>query len=101
MALGFLRNLFGSGKKKPDLPPASEVDYKGYSIQPTPKPQGGQFVTAGLIRKRVADGFREQSFIRADTHASRDDAIEHSVRKAKQLIDEQGDQLFRDSERSG
>ena len=92
MALGFLRSLFGSGKDEPAPPPAAEVDYKGYLIQPAPKPQGGQFVTAGTIRKHVADGLLEQPFIRADTHASRDDAIEHSVRKAKQLIDEQGDQ---------
>lgn len=100
MALGFLRKLFGGTSEAQEPTVAREVEYNGYVIQPAPKPQGGQFVTAGSIRKAAADGsYREQTFIRADTHASRDDAVEHSIRKAKQLIDEQGERLFRDDQR--
>ena len=72
------------------------MDYQGYTIIPHPKPQGGQFYTAGHIEKAFPDGTKEQYFIRADTHASKDAATQHAVLKARQIIDEQGDGLFRD-----
>lgn len=101
MAFGFLRKLFGAGTGTDDAtaPAADEVEYQGYRIRPAPKAQGGQYLTAGLIRKQFPDGEREQLFIRADTHASRDDAVQHAIRKAQQLIDEQGDKLFRDQQK--
>lgn len=80
----------GGGEKIEDA-----IDYQGYSIRPAPKTQGGQFIIAGVISKTFADGeLKEHTFIRADTHASRDDACAHAIRKAQQIIDEQGDRLF-------
>jgi hypothetical protein len=32
-----------------------------------------------------------------DTHASKDDAVAFSITKAQQIIDEQGDRIFRSS----
>ena len=93
MAIGSLfKKLLGAGASTP--PAAETVDYNGYQIQPQPKQQGGQFVTAGIIRKTIGEQLKEQTFIRADTHTSFDDACAHSVRKAQQIIDEQGDRLF-------
>ena len=37
---------------------------------------------------------KEHRFVRADTHQSRDDAIEFTISKAKQMIDMQGDRIF-------
>lgn len=93
--MGLLRRLFG-GADTAEAPTSETVDYNGYTIQPTPRAQGGQYLTAGVIRKTFADGEREQVFIRADTHASHDDACQHAIRKGRQLIDERGDDLFRD-----
>ena len=76
--------------------PGAAVEYQGYLITPRPKPAGAQFYTAGVIAKEFPDGTKEQYFVRADTHVSRDSAEEHAVIKARQIIDEQGDQLFRD-----
>jgi len=75
---------------------AEAVEYQGYMIRPEPHEQSGQFYTAGVISKQFPEGTREQHFIRADTHTSRDSAAEHAVLKARQIIDEQGDRLFRD-----
>ena len=91
----FFRKLFSSSESYSAVDEA--VEYEGYFIRPAPKTQGGQFLTAGIISKQFPDGLKEQSFIRADTHASRDDACAHSIVKARQIIDEQGDSLFRDS----
>ena len=48
-----------------------------------------------MISKEFPEGTKEQSFIRVDTHSSQDDAVAFSVIKAQQIIDEQGDRLFR------
>ena len=90
--MGILSKLFGSGAKPQQK--AETVEYNGYQIEPRPLSQGGHYVTAGVIRKDFADGAKEQEFIRADTHTSFDDACVHAVRKAQQIIDEQGDRLF-------
>ena len=37
---------------------------------------------------------KKHDFVRADTYASRDDAIAFTITKAKQLIDQQGDRMF-------
>jgi len=93
-----LKSLFGKllGSSDKAGTPGESVDYQGYRITPHPKPQDGQFYTAGRIEKEFPEGAKEQYFIRADTHASKDDAMQHAVVKARQIIDEQGDGLFRD-----
>ena len=73
---------------------AEPLEYNGYLIRPTPYARGGGYQTCGVITKEVAGDVKEHSFVRAETHPSRDAAIEFSVAKAKQLIDEQGDRLF-------
>jgi|SRR5215469_8259277 len=76
-------------------PPADPVDYKGFRIKPAPyATDGGVFQTAGTIEKDGPAGVRTHRFIRADTHASREDAIAFAVSKAKQIIDLQGDKIF-------
>lgn len=38
---------------------------------------------------------KEHKFIRADRHASMEDAVTFSLAKGRQIVDEQGDRLFR------
>ena len=50
--MGFLSKLFGGGKS--DAGGAKEgdaVEYKGFEITPAARPQNGQWLTAGIIRK--------------------------------------------------
>ncbi len=89
-----IRDWFRRDRSADD--PVEEHEYKGYRIRPTPHPSGGQYHTAGVIVKTFADGDREQSFLRADTHASHEAACQHAVFKGRQIIDERGDALFED-----
>ena len=76
-------------------PAADAVEYNGYRIRPAPYPSKGAYQTAGTIEKEIGGELKEHRFIRAETHPSRDQAIEFSIAKAKQIIDEQGDRIFR------
>jgi hypothetical protein len=84
----------GDGKHKGKAPLADAFEYKGFRIRPAPYPAKGQFQTAGVIEKDFATGPKEYRFVRAETHASRDDALAFAIAKGKQIIDEQGDRIF-------
>ncbi|MEE8271972.1 MAG: HlyU family transcriptional regulator [Alphaproteobacteria bacterium] len=93
----FFRRLVGSGGATASPTAAGKsVEYNGYEIRPVPRREGSQWLTAGVITKPFADGVKEHHFIRADKHGSKDDADALAINKAKRMIDEQGDQLFRD-----
>ena len=86
---GLVRRLFrGNGGDSTGAP----MQYNGFTITPTFRRQGGQWLTAGIISK--SDGQREHHFIRAETHGDRDQAAAFAVAKGKQIIDERGDSLF-------
>lgn len=93
-----LKSWFGKlmSPRVPEDRPGEAVEYQGYSILPRPKAQGSQFYTAGVISKEFAEGRKEHHFIRADTHTSHESACQHSVQKARQIIDEQGERLFKE-----
>jgi hypothetical protein len=96
MGLGSLfGKLLGGGDKAPAAAvPAESVEYKGFTITAAPIKEGGQFRTAGTI-SRVVDGQQQAvQFIRADNHSDRQSAVTHSERKARQIIDEQGEGMF-------
>lgn len=93
--LNFFRTSFGLGKGAAGADKAAEAtEYEGFTIVPAPRKHAAGWLTAGTIRKNLPDGVKEHQFIRADTYASWDDAVAFCVRKAKQIIDEQGDRLF-------
>src|SRR5437773_2317686 len=73
------------------------VEYNGYRIRAAPYASKGQYQTSGTIEKEVGGELKEHRFIRAETHPNREAAIAFSIAKAKQLIDEQGERLFRSS----
>ena len=96
---GLLGRIFGkrdSGGGS-DGPTADSTTYKDFEIHPNPSKEGGSWRTGGTITKETEDGTKRHVFVRADTHTSREDAISFSVTKAKQIIDEQGDAIFRPS----
>ena len=74
--------------------PAAAVEYKGYRIRPAPYRTNSLYQTAGIIEKDFAEGVKQHRFIRADTHQSKQDAIDFAIAKAKQIIDLQGDSMF-------
>lgn len=92
--LGSLKSLFSGGGEGGEAA-ADAVDYNGYLIQPAPERRDGGWNTAGIITRTIDGEAKEHRFIRVDTHSSRDEAISFSVTKAQQIIDEQGDNIFR------
>jgi hypothetical protein len=73
---------------------ADPVEYKGYRILAAPYQSGGQYQTSGTIEKDFPSGTKEHRFVRAESHPSRDEAVEFSLMKARQIIDQQGDRMF-------
>ena len=93
--LGFLKNVLGGGAGSREPEPADPVEHEGFTIVATPRKAGGGWSTEGHIRKLVDGEAKEVHFIRADTSTSRDAAITLSVGKARKIIDEQGERVFR------
>lgn len=82
---------------EPEATSGPPVEYNGYRIRPAPYRNGSAYQTAGTIEKDFPDGTKEHRFIRADTHASLDDAMAFALSKGRQIVDQEGDRMFRDS----
>jgi hypothetical protein len=95
-------SMFSGGGKPAEASagPSGEPQlYGDCTIYPAPIREGGQFRLAGRIEKTVGDELLVRNFIRADLFSSSDDAIECTVRKAQQIIDQHGPSLFTDGEK--
>ena len=47
-----------------------------------------------MITKEIDGVVKEHKFIRADRFAGLDDAVDVSIRKGQQMVDEQGERMF-------
>ncbi len=96
--MSFLKRLFGggSGDAAASGPgaPAKQVEHKGFTVSATPFKADGQYQTSGIVSKEIDGEVKEHRFIRADRFAGLDDAVDVSIRKGIQLVDEQGERLF-------
>ena len=91
--MSFWKSLFGGSSESAEK--ANEpVEYNGFTIRAAPYKSDGQYQTAGMITKEIGGTTKEHKFIRADRHASYDDAVEFSLGKARQIVDQQGERLF-------
>lgn len=93
--VGFFGRLFGGGDASEEATASASEDYNGYSIIAAPKQEGSQWLTAGSISREIDGETKTHEFIRADRHSDRDGAATFSLTKARQIIDEQGDTIFR------
>lgn len=89
--MSILKKLFGGG-----APPTPTVEeYEGFRITPQTMKESGGYRLGARIEKDIDGKTRTHDLIRADTFQSADEADNAAIRKAKQVIDEQGDRLFR------
>jgi hypothetical protein len=88
--MNFLSRLFG--KSEPKAPEA--ILHKDFRIFPQPIKEGAVFRIAARVEKDFGAETKIHSLIRADTRNTVDEAVESSVAKAKQAIDQLGDSLF-------
>jgi hypothetical protein len=95
--MSFFKRLFGGGAAATEASAsaAKTLEYKGFAIAATPyKAEGGQYQTCGVVSKEIDGTLKEHRFIRADRFSSLDDAVEVSLSKGRQLVDQLGDRLF-------
>lgn len=95
--MSFLKKLFGLGGsgKEPDTASAPSQDYEGYTIRATPYEEGGRFQLCGIINKEIGGETKEHRFIRADKLTTMEDAVSMTFFKGRQIIDQMGEDLFR------
>ncbi len=94
MFKGLLGRLFGGGASPQAEPAQPAVEYQGYRIRPTPYLADGQYQTAGVIERDPGGEANEYRFVRAEKHASRDEAASFAITKGRQIIDQEGDRIF-------
>ncbi len=97
----FFSKIFGGGRRDVDPNQGDLVEHKGLIISPAPISDGGQWRLAGTIIKKSDQRRLEARYVRADVFPSFEAAEEYSVRKGKQIIDEQGERLFVDEAGAG
>ncbi|MGL4494735.1 MAG: HlyU family transcriptional regulator [Beijerinckiaceae bacterium] len=92
--MSFLKKLFGGGSAKAE-PEATAVEHNGFTIRATPYAEGGQYQLCGVIEKEVGGEVKTHRFVRAEKFPGRAEAEEFTVQKARQIIDQMGERLFR------
>lgn len=92
MVRQFLRKLTGRGG---DDGPAERETYEGYEILAWPRREGSLWRVAGRIQRVGEDAGPGYDFVRADTVGQHDEAVNLSLVKGRQLVDEQGERLLR------
>ena len=97
--MSFLKRLFGGGgsgeaAEPKSAAPVKQVEHKGFLISATPYKNEGQYQTCGVVSKEIDGVMKEHKFIRADRFAGLDDAVDISIKKGMQLVDEQGERIF-------
>lgn len=94
--MSFFKKLFGiqPGASGAWEEPDEVINHEGYAIVTTPINEGGQFRLAGTISKEVDGEVKTHKLIRADLFTSQDECNEACIRKARQVIAEQGERMF-------
>ena len=91
--LQFIKNLLRGGGASAGEEAA--VEYNGYAIAPRPRQKAGGWSTEAVIRKTVDGEDKQHHFIRADTSPSKAEAVSLCITKAKLLLDQQGEKIFK------
>jgi hypothetical protein len=96
--MSFLKKLFGGGSAE-QAPAGDKVlgeeSYKGYLIKAIEMRAGSELQLAGTIEKDIGGELKTYRFVRADRMSSREDLVMLALSKGRQIIDEQGDGIFR------
>ena len=93
--MSFFKKLFGGGGTPAAPKAVKSAEHKGFTIEAKPYKEGGQFQLAGVISKEIDGVRKEHKYVRADRFTSIDEAAEIALVKGRQIIDEQGENIFR------
>ncbi|MBN9064118.1 MAG: hypothetical protein BGP06_10740 [Rhizobiales bacterium 65-9] len=98
--MSFLKSLFsklsggdtGGAEEAPKA--AKEIEHEGFTIRATPYKEAGQFQLCGVIAKTIGGEVKEHRFVRAERFPSLDDAVEMTLSKGRQIVDQNGERVF-------
>lgn len=97
--MSFWKKIFGGGGAEESAPPGDkslgEEAYKGFLIKAIEMRAGSEYQLAGTIEKDVGGELKSYKFIRADRMGSKDDLVALAFSKGRQIIDEQGEGIYR------
>ena len=83
------------GRSSGSAPEPEPEIYNDFRIFVEPIREGGRYRIAARIEKQADGMLRSHRLVRADTCEDADLARDLTLQKAKQVIDEQGDAIFR------
>lgn len=84
----------GGGGDKPRAVEAAPEVYEGFTIRPEPIAESEGFRVAARIEMERDGEIREHHMIRADLCRDSATAVSLALRKAKAMIDQQGERIF-------
>lgn len=93
--MSWFKNLFGGGASESQAKSLKSAKHKGFMIEAQPYKEGGQFQLAGVISKEIDGVRKEHRFVRADRFTAIDEAADFAISKGRQIIDEQGEAIFK------
>lgn len=98
--MSFWKNLFGGGSggsagKTIEPAVVAEEAYKGFTVKSLIMPVGSEYQLAGLIEKELEGELKSYKFVRADRFSSKEDVVSFTLAKGRQIIDEQGEGIYR------
>lgn len=91
---GIFKKLLGGTPSESTAKTEPATGYQGFEIVPCPRQEDGGWTTEATITKTVDGEVRSHHFIRADKTGSRDGAIELTLNKCRQTIDQMGERIF-------
>ena len=90
-----MKKLFGGSESQQTSGGVIDEEiYEGFQIKTLEMKDGGQYRVCAEISKTIGDEVKTHKLIRADMCASPQEASQISMRKAKVVINEQGDRMF-------
>ena len=88
MIFKFIKNQLTGGADSEAASRNQAVEYEGCTIIPAPRKSANGWTTEGDIDREVDSEGQSVHFIRAETHTDPEQAISHTITKAKRIVDE-------------
>jgi hypothetical protein len=93
--MSFLKKLFGGGGGSNTPPSTPAETHDGFTIYAEPVKEGGTWRIGARIEKEIDGEIKSHFMMRADTLQGFDEACSASMNKARMLVEQQGDSIFR------
>lgn len=94
MTDSFFKRIFGKRDEPGPTKAAASEQYNGFEVHAAPVKEANGWRVTGSIAKEIEGVRKQHDFVRADCCGDLESAASLTLRKARQLIDEQGERIF-------